>query len=131
MPAPYLAISPHVATAWPWAGDFYFMAQGMVSVLPAVKRSWGVYSPFSLDLAYKWGSRTFSLGPSFAFFYLPACGVKYCARTTGLAPGIHARVEVYFIGPLGVVVDGNVDWIIGNNSVLAGEVAGMAAIGCD
>ena len=126
---PYLAVSPHGTVALPLGGDFFIAAHGMASILPGSGRSLGVYVPISAALTYKWETRTFSLGPSLALFYLPACGVKYCARTTGVAPGAHAQVEAYFLGPFGVSVTGNVDWIIGDNSVLAGDVAGMIVAG--
>jgi hypothetical protein len=122
---PYLAVSPHGTIAWPLSGGFFVAGHGMASLLLDGNRNLGLYAPISVGLTYEWGNRTFSLGPSLAVFYLPACGIKYCARTTGVAPGAHAQVEVYFFGPLGVSVTGNVDWIMGDRSVLAGEVVGM------
>lgn len=126
---PYFAVSPHVTIEWPIGGGFFFSVQETASFLPGSLKGWGFYNPFSVAVSFKWERRTISFGPSIALFYLPACGVLYCAHTFGTAPGLHARAEAYLIGPVGIAASGNVDWIIGDNSVLAGQIAGTVVVG--
>ncbi len=54
---------------------------------------------------------------------MPACGAALCGRVVGLAPGGHARVNVYFFGRLGLSVSASLEWIGGRSLVLPGNLA--------
>ena len=105
-------------------------AHDSFSILPATNNDGaGIYNQTSVTLGYASENANFSVGPSLSIYSMPACGIDLCGRVVGLAPGGHAQVSVYLVGPLGVSVSATVDWVGGNSLVLPGGVAAMVVAG--
>lgn len=127
---PRLAVSPHAGISWRTESGFLFAAHDAVSIVPATNAlGVGVYNQTSVGLGYSSESTNFSLGPSLSIYAMPACSARWCGRVVGLAPGGHAQVNVYLIGPLGVSVNADVDWVGGRSPILPGGVAAMVLVG--
>jgi len=127
---PRLAVSPHVGIAWRMESGLLLAAQDVFSIVPATDPGGvGVYNQTSIALGYASESANFAVGPSLSIFSIPACGAMWCARVVGLAPGGHVSVNACFAGPLGVSVNGNVDWVEGRSPVFPGGVAAMVIVG--
>jgi len=125
---PELAVSPFASLLWRTESGFLLEAHNMFSILPD-DRSVGVHDRTSVTLGYVWDKGNVSLGPSLSFYSMPACGVAFCRRVTGAAPGGHAQTDWYFAGPLGVSVSANVAWYEGSSLTLPGSVAVMVTAG--
>jgi hypothetical protein len=89
----------------------------------------GFYNKTSAAIRYASENVMFSVGPSLSVYSMPACGRTLCGRVAGVAPGGFVQTEMYFAGPLGVSVSGNVDWVGGESLVLPGGVAVMVLAG--
>jgi hypothetical protein len=126
--APRLAVSPHAGVSWQIKDGFLVAAHDVCSIMPNTLGV-GVYNQTTAAVGYEGETRNFSVGPSLSIYSMPACGAKLCGRVAGLSPGGHARVNVYLFGPLGISVDGNVDWVGGKSLVLPGGVAAMVVAG--
>jgi hypothetical protein len=128
--APRLAVSPHVSASWQIRDGFIVAAHDECSIIPSTNAlGVGVYNQMIAAVGYAWEERDFSVGPSLSIYSMPACGPKLCGRVAGLAPGGHAQVNVYLVGPWGLSVSGNVDWIGGKSLVLPGGLAAMVVAG--
>jgi hypothetical protein len=127
---PRLAVSPNVGITWPVKSDFLFAIYDLCSVLPSLRNDGiGVYNKTSVAIGYTSDNANFRAGPSFATYYITACGLTLCGSVVGVAAGGYAQTDVYFAGPLGVSVSANVDWIGGSSRVLPGGVAVMVVAG--
>ena len=119
---PHIGVSPQVRLLWRLDNGVIFTAQGMPSILvPSNQDGVGLYVHTAGTVGYAWEERDFSLGPSLSAYDIVACGVAVCGRVVGLAPGGHAQVNAYFLGPLGISASVDVDWIGGRSLVLHGS----------
>jgi len=125
---PELAVSPFVGLRWRTEGGFLLEAHDMFSLLPD-DRTVGVHNRTSVTLGYAWDKGNVSLGPSLSFYSMPACSIDSCRRVTGAAPGGHAQIDWYFVGPLGASVSANVAWYDGSSFMLLGSAAVMVTAG--
>jgi len=119
---PALAVSPFASLLWRTESGFLLEAHDMFSILPD-DRSVGVHNRTSVTLGYAWDKGNVSVGPSLSFYSMPVCGVDYCRRVTGAAPGGHAQTDWYFAGPLGASVSANLAWYDGSSFMLLGSAA--------
>ena len=127
---PHLTVSPHVGLGWSWENGFLFAVHDLGSILPATsKNGVGFYNQTSAAIGYASEERNFSIGPSLSFYTMPACGATLCGRVLGVGPGVHAQVNAYFFGRLGLSVNANLDWIGGRSLVLPGGLATMVVAG--
>jgi hypothetical protein len=127
---PHLALSPHVGLSWRTESGVLLGIHDLLGVIfPAGKGGVGVYNQTSGAVGYAWANASFSVGPSLSIYSMPACRDRLCSRVIGIAPGGHAQAALYFVGPLGVSVWANLDWIGGQSRVLPGGVAAMAVAG--
>ncbi|AUX25504.1 hypothetical protein SOCEGT47_060510 [Sorangium cellulosum] len=125
-----LAVSPHAGISWRTKSDITFHVRDLLSVVPPIQIGGaGVYNSAMVALGYGWENGDFSVGPSFAIYYMPACGSVLCGRIAGMAAGVHAQTNAYVAGPLGVSVSANVDWIGGSSLVLPGYVSILVGAG--
>jgi hypothetical protein len=128
--APRFAVSPHVGVAGRREGGLRFAAHDLCSILPAGgKLGVGVYNQTSVSIGYATKDVDVNLGPSLSVYSMTACGATLCGQVVGLSPGGHAQANVYFLGPLGVSVRANVDWVGGQSLVLPGGLAAMIVAG--
>lgn len=126
---PRFAVSPHVGVSWRTAGSFVLSVRDMLSILPATdSRGVGAYNHASIAVGYAWASSRLSIGPSLAVYSVPACGRDWCARLSGISPGVGAQVDYYFYRSLGISASGTVDWLTGS-AVLPAGVAVMVLVG--
>lgn len=127
---PRLAISPHIGISWVSDGGFMFAVREMVSFVPASnKDGMGVYSRTSANLGYASQTMDLAGGPSISLYSMPSCRNLLCGRASGLAAGGHAQATLFFLGPVGVFVSANVDWIAGSSLVISEGVAATIAAG--
>jgi hypothetical protein len=131
---PRFAISPHGGVLWRMKSDFLVAAHNHCGILPPIRNDGvGVYNSISVDIGYTLEKANLSAGPSLSIYSIPACSPyarrTLCGRVAGMAPGAHAKADVYFAGSLGVSVSANVDWIGGESLVLPGGVAVMVVAG--
>lgn len=128
---PHLAVSPHVGLAWRIQSGVLFTVHELCSILPPINKAGaGIYNHTSVAIGYTWEKGNFSAGPSLSLYSMPACGNTLCGGpVVGVAPGVHAQTNVYVVGPLGVSVSANVDWVGGRSLVLPGGVAAMVVAG--
>jgi hypothetical protein len=126
---PRLAVTPHLGGVW-HVGNVALAAQNQLNVLAAVnKLGVGVYNQASLSAGYAWKTGNVTLGPAFSAYSMPACSATLCGRVVGIGAGAHAQLNVYLVGPVGVSLSANVDWIGGSSLVLPGNVAAMIIAG--
>ena len=114
---PHFAASPFVGVLWRSEGGFLFEAHHMLSIVPGPKV--GVHDRTAVNLGYAWKSGKLSLGPSLSVLSLPVCAKSICDRVEGVAPGGHVQIDWYLLGPLGVSVSGNADWLVGGSRVVS------------
>jgi hypothetical protein len=127
---PRFAVSPHGGLSWRRENGLRFGVHDLCSILPETGRlGVGVYNQTSVSVGYVSKNVDVGMGPSFSIYSMPACGPTLCGRVVGLAPGGHARANLYFAGPLGVSVNASVDWVGGNSLVLPGGFAAMIVAG--
>ena len=127
---PRFAVSPHAGVSWRTESGFLFEARNLCSILLASNKDGvGIYDQTSATIGYASKKSSFSAGPSFSIYNMPACGATLCGRLAGLAPGGRAQASVYFADPLGVALQANVDWMGGRSRVLSGGVAAMVVAG--
>jgi hypothetical protein len=128
---PRLAVTPHVGLSWRRESGFLFVVHDLFSILaPINKAGIGVYNKTSVAIGYASEKVNASAGPSFSIYSMSACSVTLlCGPVVGVALGGHAQADVYFAGPLGVSVSGNVDWLGGRSRVLPSSVAAMVVAG--
>jgi hypothetical protein len=126
-----MAVTPHAGISLRRESGVLFAVNDLFNVLtPINKDGLGAYNKTSITIGYGWENINVRAGPSVSIYSMPACGPTYlCGRVVGVAPGGHAQVEVYFAGPLGVSVSGNMDWIGGRSAVLQGGIAAMLVAG--
>ncbi len=127
---PHLAVSPNAGTSWSAESGFTLAAHDALSILPSMNGiGLGVYNHTTISIAYAWDNVNLSAGPSLAIYSMASCGGFFCGRVAGLAPGVNARADLFFTGPLGVSLSANVDWVSGSSLVLRGGVAAMVVAG--
>ncbi len=127
---PRLAISPHAGVSWNRTSNFLITINDTLSILPPTEHvGTGVYNDTSVTIGFASERANFSAGPSFALYYMTACGLALCGPVAGLAAGGHAQADVYFAEPVGVSVSANVNWIGGRSLVLPGGLAVMVLAG--
>ena len=127
---PSFAISPHIGLSWRIKHDFVLAFHDLCSILPPLgDAEIGIFNKASMAIGYALEKATFSAGPAFSFYYVPACGLNLCGRVIGVAPGAHAQTDMYIAGPLGISVNANVHWVGGRSLVLPGGVAVMVVAG--
>src|SRR5262249_18501310 len=128
--SPHIAVSPHAGMSWLIRDGFLVAAHDVCSIMPATSAlGVGAYNQTIAAVGYASGERDFSVGPSLSVYSMPACGARLCGRVAGLSPGGHVQVNVYLIGPWGISVNGNIDWVGGRSLVLPGGVAAMVVVG--
>ncbi|MEZ4294768.1 MAG: hypothetical protein R3B70_07305 [Polyangiaceae bacterium] len=126
---PYLAVSPNAAASWHF-GRLALAVHDHLNILPAINRlGIGVYNQTALTIGYSWSTGDASIGPSLSFYSVPACAGDVCGRVTGLGPGGHAQVNVYFGEHLGISTRANVDWLGGPGTTLPSSIAAMVFAG--
>lgn len=126
---PRFAVSPHLGISWRTESGFLVALRDALSVLPATDaHGVGAYNHASSAVGYAWTTGRFSIGPALAIYSMPACGSEQCARLSGLSPGLHAQVDYYFLGSLGVSATATVDWLTGS-AVLPAGVAATVLVG--
>lgn len=128
---PRLAVTPNAGILWRMESGFLWAARETLSILPATDVGGvGVRSQTSVLIGYATKDSDFSAGPSLAVYSMPACNAfSLCARVVGLSPGGHAQTNLYFAGPLGVMVSASVGWIGGQSFVLPGSVVATIVAG--
>ena len=127
---PRLAISPHAGISWNRASNFLITINDTLSILPPTEHvGTGVYNDTSVTIGFASERASFNAGPSFALYYMTACGLALCGPVAGLAAGGHAQTDVYFAESVGVSVSANVNWIGGRSLVLSGGLAVMVLAG--
>ena len=127
---PRFAVSPYGGLSWPLGSNFVFVVHDMVSLLLAADNHGpGVYDHLSVAGGFAWEDGKIIVGPSLSVFSMPACGPLWCARVGGFGAGVSARADLFFWGPAGVSLSGNVDVPIQSNSVLPGGPAWMLLAG--
>lgn len=127
---PRIAVTPNAGISWRTESGVLFAAHDHFSILPATSGAGaGVYNQTSAAVGYATKTANFSVGPSLSIYSMLTCGVTWCGRVVGVAPGGHAQVSVYFAGPLGVSLSANLDWIGGRSIVLPGGVAATVVAG--
>ncbi|MGK4002372.1 hypothetical protein WMF31_07105 [Sorangium sp. So ce1036] len=125
-----LAVSPHAGISWRIKSNILLHVHDLLSVVPPIQIGGaGVYNSAMVALGVGWKNGDFSVGPSFAIYYMPACGSVLCGHVAGMAAGAHAQTTAYVAGPLGVSVSANVDWIGGSSLVLPGYVSVLVVAG--
>ena len=127
---PRFAVSPYGALSWPLGSNFVFVVHDMVSLLLAANNHGpGVYDHLSVAGGVAWADGKIVVGPSLSVFSMPACGPLWCARVGGFGAGASARADLFFWGPAGLSLSGNVDVPLQSNSVLPGGPAWMLLAG--
>ncbi len=127
---PRLAVTPHVSVQWRLEGGFALSAENLFNLLPAANSlGIGVYDQTAVGLGYAWAKANLHIGPSLSIYSIPACTSVYCGRVVGLGLGGHAQGNIYLVGPLGVSVSANLDWVGGSSFVLPGGLVAMVMIG--
>ncbi|AUX35021.1 hypothetical protein SOCE836_072090 [Sorangium cellulosum] len=127
---PRLAVGPHAGMAWPIQRDILFGVHDLCTILPPTQEDGpGVYNQTSVDIGYAWKDGNVSAGPSVALYVVPACGITLCGLVGGLAVGGHAQTNAYVVGPLGVSVSVNVDWVGRGSLVLPSYVSVVVVAG--
>lgn len=125
-----LAVGPHAGISWRIKSNITFKVHELFSVMPPIQIGGaGVHNSTAVALGYGWKSGDFSAGPSFAMYFMPACGSALCGHVAGLAAGAHAQTNVYLAGALGVSVTANVDWVGGSSLVLPGYLSALVVAG--
>jgi hypothetical protein len=114
---PSFAASPFVGVLWRSEGGFLFEAHHMLSIVPGPNV--GVYDRTAVGLGHAWNSAKLSLGPSISVLSMPVCAEVICDRVEGVLPGGHVQIDWYLLGPLGVSVSANVDWLVGGSRVVS------------
>ncbi|WP_437607867.1 hypothetical protein WMF20_44325 [Sorangium sp. So ce834] len=127
---PRLAVGPHAGISWLIQRDILFSVHDLCTFLPPTQADGpGVYNQTSVDLGYAWKDVNVSAGPSVALYVMPACGTTLCGRVGGMAVGGHGQASAYVVGPLGVSMSANVNWIGGGSLVLPGYVSVVVVAG--
>lgn len=127
---PRLAVSPNAGLSWPIYCGFNVTVHDALNMLPPINQTrLGTYNQTTISLGYASDNGSLSAGPSLSIYSIPACGVTWCGRVAGVAPGGNARASLYFDGPLGVSLSASVEWIGGSSRVLFGGVAATVVAG--
>jgi hypothetical protein len=128
---PRVAVTPHAGISWRKESGFLLAVNDLFNILtPINKAGIGVFNKASVTIGFGWKDIDGTVGPSLSIYSMPECGATFlCGRVVGVAPGGHVQAEVYFAGPLGVSVSGNLDWIGGSSAVLPGGIAAMVVAG--
>lgn len=72
---PSFAISPHIGLSWRIKHDFVLAFHDLCSILPPLgDAEIGIFNKASMAIGYALEKATFSAGPAFSFYYVPACG---------------------------------------------------------
>ncbi|MEZ4313444.1 MAG: hypothetical protein R3F14_35935, partial [Polyangiaceae bacterium] len=117
--SPRFSVSPHVGASVTTEGGFLFALRDIASILPATDiHGAGIYNHTALAIGYAGNGVRVSAGPSLAIYSVAACGTlvnangkRLCSRLSGFSPGLHAQIEYYFLGPLGLSASASVDWL--------------------
>lgn len=125
---PRLSLSPHVGLLLKSDSGCLLALSDTVQVLPT-RSGAGIVNQTVLGGGYGTENVTFTVGAAVAIYSMYLCESEYCGRVVGVAPGASARVDAYFIGPLGISVSVNVSWFGGSSPVLPGSLVAMAAAG--
>ncbi len=129
-PDPRIAVTPHLGVQWRSEGGFALSAENLLNLLPAANSlGIGLYNQTAVGIGYAWEKINLRIGPSLSLYSIPACTIGYCGRAVGLGLGGHVQGNLYVLGPLGVSVSANLDWVAGSSFVLAGGLIGMVMIG--
>lgn len=124
------AITPHAGVSVQANTGLLFSLQDRPSILPATNRDGvGLYNHLVAALGYTWGNGDIRGGASFTAYFMPACRNKLCGVVAGVGVGADLQLNYFFVGPAGVSVSGNVDWLGGDSLILPGGVAAMAVAG--
>lgn len=124
------AITPHGRISMHVESGLLLAVLDRPSFLPATNRDGvGIYNHLIAAVGYAWGKGDIQVGPSFAAYYMPACRNKLCGIVAGAGIGADLQLNYFFIGPVGVSVSGNVDWLGGDSLILPGGLAAMAVAG--
>lgn len=67
-----LAISPHVAVSWRMSDGFSIAIHERLNVTTSKKSGAGLYNQLSGAIGYAWDQVSFSVGPAFSIYSLPA-----------------------------------------------------------
>jgi hypothetical protein len=127
---PHLAVSPNAGISWSAESGIMLAAHDAVSILPPMNGTGvGVYNHTTIAIGHAGENVNWSAGPSLAVYSMASCGSFFCGRVAGLAPGVNARADLFFSGPLGVSLSANVDWVSGSSLVLRGGLAAMVVVG--
>lgn len=124
---PLLAVSPFVGLLWRTEAGFFFEAHHMFSIVLGPRP--GFYDRTAANIGYAWKQGKVGLGPSLSVLSVPVCANRICDRIEGLAPGGHVQLDWFFLGPFGVSVSGNLDWIVKGSRIVAEGPAGMITAG--
>lgn len=124
---PKLAVSAFGGLAWRSENGFLLGVHNMFSIL--VGSRVGIHDRTSATVGYAWKTGDFSFGPSLSFYSMLACGPLVCRRVEGAAPGGHAQVDWYFLGPVGASIGANVAWYGGSSAVLPDNPSVMFTAG--
>lgn len=127
---PRFSVSPHGGIAWSSESGLLLELHNVCNLVPATGRlGFGVYDQASVAVGVASTKIDISLGPSFAFYSLPACGATLCGRVTGLAPGVQVATNLYVAPKLGISLNASLDWVGGNSLVLPGGWAARVVVG--
>lgn len=124
---PRLAVSPFASLLGHTQGGFLAELSNSFTVSPG--NTWGVYNRVAAALGYGWSTGYLSVGPALSFYSMPACNFIICDRVNGVAVGGHAVLAYFFAGPLGLSVDGSLDYVGGKSRVLPGGPVVMGTAG--
>ncbi len=124
------ALSPHLGVSWRTDSGWLFVAQEILYVLPGEDvEALGVYNHLTAGVGRAWEKGNFNLGIALPTYVFPACYGKLCGLVGGVGLGAYAQADFFWLGPLGLSLRINVDWLGGRSLSLPGSLAAMGVAG--
>ena len=124
---PRLAVSPFLSVLGRNESGMLLELSNTFTISPG--NTWGIYDRSAVALGYGWPTGHLSVGPALSFYSMPACNFVICDRVNGVAVGGHAVLAYFFAGPLGLSMNGSLDYVGGKSRVLPGGAVVMGTAG--
>ncbi|MFO0759112.1 MAG: hypothetical protein U0359_21650 [Byssovorax sp.] len=125
------ALSPGVSAGI--RGERWFIsARDTVSLLGLTGGGFGVDNETTLGGGFFWKLVNVGAGLSLAQYSLPICGVQYCGKVRGFAPGANVRLDIFgpfLSGALGLSAECAGIWITGRASPLWDGISVRCSLG--
>lgn len=125
---PRFSVAPNVSFALQGGSGLRLAAHEMFGILPH-PRGAGIFSQTALEVGWSWEKLDASFGPSAAIYTMPVCTPNFCRRVEGIAPGIHAQLNMIVAGPLGLSVWAALDFHLGDSAILSRQLTGTLLAG--